>query len=44
MIKSKPIDKSLLMISPAHFILPASLKDNILYYSPYDEAKFNKIL
>lgn len=33
---SKPSNKSLLMINNAHFVLPMSLKDNILYYSPYD--------
>ena len=32
------------MINNAHFVLPMSLKDNILYYSPYDQEKFKRIL
>ncbi len=44
LIESRPKDKSLIMINSAHFILPLSLKDNILFYSPYDEVRFKKVL
>jgi hypothetical protein len=32
------------MISASHFMLPLSLRDNILYYSPYDEGRFREVL
>jgi hypothetical protein len=44
LIASRPTNKSLLMISASHFMLPVSLRENILFYSPYDEARFRKVL
>jgi hypothetical protein len=44
MIDSKPSACSLVMISSPHFMMPMSLRDNILFYSPYDEERFRKVL
>ena len=32
------------MISASHFRLPLSLRDNILYYSPYNDDRSREVL
>jgi len=36
LIREKPAKKSLAMINKSIFMLPESLKQNILFYSPFD--------
>ena len=44
LIGEKPPKKSLAMINQAEFMLPESLKQNILFYQPYYEQEFKLIL
>lgn len=44
LISSKPSNKSLVMINSAHFMLPMGLRDNILFYSPYEKSRFKRVL